>query len=116
MTPTSASWSWRRRFYAFLLRRALGPFLAPESAAALHRSIRAIDIAGGEFALADVELDPAYLTSLLLRGEEKDEEERSDDCYCSPGGSEEGDEQRRPAFRRRISRCGGRGCDGSPSD
>ncbi|KAL9179875.1 hypothetical protein ACHAXT_007845 [Thalassiosira profunda] len=66
MIPSSTtSWSWRHRFYAFLLRRALGPFLTPQSAADLQSSIEAIDFTEGKFALVDVELDPAYLTSAI---------------------------------------------------
>mmetsp|Transcript_1787 Transcript_1787/g.3835 ORF Transcript_1787/g.3835 Transcript_1787/m.3835 type:complete len:2049 (+) Transcript_1787:263-6409(+) len=65
MSTPSNSWSWRHRFYAFLLRRALGPFLTPQSTADLHRSIQAIDWSTGKFALVDVELDPAYLTSAI---------------------------------------------------
>lgn len=60
-----SSWSWRHRFYAFLLRRALGPFLTKESTADLHRSILNIDWSEGELALVDVELNPNHLNSIL---------------------------------------------------
>ncbi len=60
-----SSWSWRHRFYAFLLRRALGPFLTKESTADLHRSILNIDWSEGNLALVDVELDPNHLNSIL---------------------------------------------------
>ena len=60
-----SSWSWRHRFYAFLLRRALGPFLTKESTADLHRSILDIDWSEGKLVLVDVELDPDHLNSII---------------------------------------------------
>lgn len=65
MSAHTNSWSWRDRFYAFLLRRALGPILTPQSAADLHQSIDAIDWSTGELALVDVRLDPTFLTSAI---------------------------------------------------
>ena len=60
-----SSWSWRHRFYAFLLRRALGPFLTKESTADLHRSVLDIDWSEGKLTLVDVELDPNHLNSII---------------------------------------------------
>ncbi|KAL7539277.1 hypothetical protein ACHAXR_010928, partial [Thalassiosira sp. AJA248-18] len=80
MSTSSTSWSWRHRFYAFLLRRALGPFLTPQSAADLYRSIQEIDWSEGKFALVDVGLDPTYLTS-AIQGKTNDEE-----CNSDPSG------------------------------
>jgi hypothetical protein len=66
MSSSSISnWSWKDRFYAFLLRRALGPILTPQSAIDLHRSIDAIDWSTGKLSLVDVRLDPAFLTSAI---------------------------------------------------
>jgi autophagy-related protein 2 len=59
------SWSWRHRFYAFLLRRALGPFLTKQSTADLHRSILDIDWSEGKLVIVDVELDPDHLNSII---------------------------------------------------
>lgn len=66
---SSTSWSWKHRFYTFLLRRALGSFLTSRSAAELHRSIQDIDWSEGKLVLVDVELDPTYLTSLIHGGD-----------------------------------------------
>lgn len=66
MSTSISSWSWRHRFYAFLLRRALGPFLSKKSAADLHRSILDIDWLEGKLVLVDVELNPDHLNSLIL--------------------------------------------------
>ena len=60
-----SSWSWRHRLYAFLLRRALGPFLSKQSTADLHRSILNIDWSEGKLVLVDVELDADHLNSTI---------------------------------------------------
>eukprot|EP00957_Ditylum_brightwellii_P090413 6885213-Ditylum_brightwellii.AAC.1 len=70
---------WKQRLYAFLLRRILGPYLTPSSNSKLHQSIE-VALNEGSFVLKDVDLDPAYLTSLLMLNVDKD----SDD---SDGGS-----------------------------
>jgi len=61
----SSSWSWRHRLYASLLRHALGPYLTPQSASRLHRSIQEVDWSDGRLVLEDLELDPDYLTGLV---------------------------------------------------
>ena len=61
----SSSWSWRHRFYAFLLRRALGPLLSTKSKNQLQQSISNVDWSTGELQLVNVELDPTYLTNIL---------------------------------------------------
>ena len=66
MNSAISTWSWRHRFYAFLLRRALGPFLSKKSAADLHRSILDIDWAEGKLILVDVELDADHLNSFIV--------------------------------------------------
>ena len=76
-SSTSTSWSWRHRFYAFLLRRAIGPLLTPKSASELRNSIQEIDWSTGEFCLVDVELDPVYLTS-AIQGKEKKKDDNND--------------------------------------
>jgi len=65
MNSALSSWSWRHRFYAFLLRRALGPFLTKQSTADLHRSILDIDWSEGKLVIVDVELDPDHLNSII---------------------------------------------------
>ncbi|KAL7554315.1 hypothetical protein ACHAWF_017760 [Thalassiosira exigua] len=66
-SSSSSSWSWRRRLQSYLLRRALGPYLTPASASALHESVEAFDLVGteGKVALTDVDLDPDRLTEKL---------------------------------------------------
>ncbi len=76
-----SSWSWRHRFYAFLLRRALGPFLTKESTADLHRSILDIDWSEGKLALVDVELDPNHLNSIIAGSD--DSSDRGDGLNLS---------------------------------
>ena len=76
-SSTSTSWSWRHRFYAFLLRRAIGPLLTPKSASELRNSIQEIDWSTGEFCLVDVELDPVYLTS-AIQGKKKKKDDNND--------------------------------------
>ncbi len=66
MNSAISTWSWRHRFYAFLLRRALGPFLSKKSAADLHRSILDIDWSEGKLILVDVELDADHLNSFIV--------------------------------------------------
>jgi len=64
-TVSISSWSWRHRFYAFLLRRALGPLLSTKSKNQLQQSISNVDWSTGELQLVNVELDPTYLTNIL---------------------------------------------------
>jgi len=56
---------WKRRLYAFLLRRILGPYLTSSSRAQLvHESVN-IEVTEGKYLLRDVEFDVDYLHSLL---------------------------------------------------
>jgi hypothetical protein len=60
-------YSWKHHFYAFLLRRALGPILTAQSAADLCSSIQDVDWTEGKIVLADVELDAHYVTAMINR-------------------------------------------------
>ena len=60
-----SSYSWKYHFYAFLLRRVVGPILTTRSAADLRSSIQDVDWTEGKIVLADVELDAKYLTDLI---------------------------------------------------
>ncbi len=79
-TSSIPNWSWKDRFYAFLLRRALGPFLTPQSAIDLHRSIDTIDWSTGKLSLVDLRLDPVFLTSAI-------HQKRRGTCSDSDGNS-----------------------------
>jgi len=61
---------WKQRLYAFLLRRALGPWLDEPSLRQLHRSIE-VSLQEGKFVLRDVGLNVEFLTSKLLRQRRK---------------------------------------------
>jgi len=61
----SQSYSWKQYLYAFLLRRALGPYLTSQSAADLRTSIQDVDWSEGKIVLVDVELDADYLNGLI---------------------------------------------------
>lgn len=60
-----STYSWKHHFYAFLLRRALGPILTTQSAADLRTSIQDVDWSEGKIVLVDVGLDAEYLTGLV---------------------------------------------------
>jgi len=55
---------WKRRLYAFLLRRILGPLLDVSSAQKLHDSID-VSLQDGRFILNNISLDANYLTDKL---------------------------------------------------
>lgn len=65
MNKMSQSYSWKQYLYAFLLRRALGPYLTTQSAAGLHSSIKDVDWSEGKIVLVDVDLDADYLNGLI---------------------------------------------------
>ena len=73
-TASISSWSWRHRFYAFLLRRALGPLLSTKSRDKLQQSISNVDWSTGELQLVNVELDPIYLTNILQGNSASDDD------------------------------------------
>jgi len=77
-TASISSWSWRHRFYAFLLRRALGPLLSAKSRDELQQSISNVDWSTGELQLVNVELDPTYLTN-IIQGNSSSEGDDTDD-------------------------------------
>jgi len=55
---------WKRRLYAFLLRRILGPLLDASAAQKLHDSID-VSLQDGKFILNNISLDANYLTDKL---------------------------------------------------
>jgi hypothetical protein len=62
---------WKERLYAFLLRRSLGPYLAPESLEELHACIDQVSISEGTFSLRNVSLSLERLSRLVPgRGED----------------------------------------------
>ena len=77
-TASISSWSWRHRFYAFLLRRALGPLLSTKSKNQLQQSISNVDWSTGELQLVNVELDPTYLTNIIQGNCASDDQDTND--------------------------------------
>ena len=85
-SSSSSGWSWRQRFHAFLLRRALGPIFHRESHADLHRSVNSIDWSAGTLVLVDVQLDPVYLTNVLwnaLKTKKEDDDAAKNETSAS---------------------------------